>query len=245
MHKLIKTVAVAAAALGLIALPTAAQVGSPEPKAAAASTVTYATYPLKPASVGNSQLAKNSVGYYNFGSDARAEWQGMQNKIAGAEAKATQALTVANAAVDLKGTAKQELPYNSVTIEHVGGKFLERYTHAGDFTLPKGRWNIVAVAKFTRNADAATGDPAVRPMVALRVGQDAESNNFGLDLGSIGGNDIAPFKGADLWGNSGGKVVTAEGATPVDVNVFGYNDKRGTEGSGQIDVQVTVYVFAA
>jgi hypothetical protein len=242
MHKLFKAAAVTLALAGFVAVPASAT--SPEPTTSAAA-VTYATLPLPTNSVGAGQLSPNSVGYLDFGSDARREWQAMKSQAAAASAKATQALAVANAAADLNGEAKQLLPFNPVTIEHIGGKFLERYTHAGDFTLPSGRWNVVAVAKFTRNADAAAGDPAVRPMVGLRVGQDAENNNFGISLGSIGGNDIAPFKGADLWGSSGGVVVDAGAGTVVDVNVFGYNDKRGSEGSGQIDVQVTVYVFAA
>lgn len=247
MHKIIKAAAVAAAALGLIVLPRAAQASSPEPTAAAASTVTYATLPLPPRVVGNSQVSKNAVDWLQLGSQARAEIRSLQAKADAAAAKATTADGKATEALNRpdRGESKQQLPFNPVTIEHVGGKFLERYTHVGDFVLPKGRWNIVAVAKFTRTADAADGDPAVRPMVGLRVGQDTETSNWGLDFGSIGGNDIAPYKGADLWGNTGGFVVQAESATPVDVNAFGYNDKRGTEGSGQISVQVTVFVTAA
>lgn len=91
VSKITKTVAVAAVALGLIALPSAAQASNPEPTASA-KTITYATLPLPANVVGNKQLSNNSVDWLKLGSQSRAEIRSLQAKAEAATVKANQAL---------------------------------------------------------------------------------------------------------------------------------------------------------
>lgn len=239
MKHLFKTAAVTLALAGLLAVPASAS--SPEPKAAAASTVSYATYPLKTNSVGAGQLSPNSVGYLDFGSDARREWQDMKNKAADAMAKATAAENKAEDALERPDAGKTEVTktFEPVLIKYIGGPYFDPdrgYTTIGTFTLQPGTWTVSTSVVFKRTV---AGDAGVRPQVGLRVGQGTASPDWGTDLGTVGGNDISKVKNKELWGTAQGRI-TVTAPTTVGVYGHGFTDTEGSEGSNEIAASVQV-----
>lgn len=229
MHKLIKTVAVAAAALGLIALPSAAQASNPEP-AASAKAVTYATLPLPANVIGEKQITANSVGWLDMGSQIRAEIRAAQVKTPEAYGVLTEPTALA-----------------PKVITNLGGKYFgddtstsdDRYTVIGSFRLKKGTWLVNTSVTFHRDAAGAAGS---RPQVGLRIGQNqdlAGDAKWGRSVGTVGGADISPAKGHDLFGSTVSTVELPE-ETEVVVYGFGYNDDQSDAGSGQITASVNV-----
>jgi hypothetical protein len=132
-------------------------------------------------------------------------------------------------------------------IEHLGGKYFgdttatadDRYTTLGTMTLPAGTWQVFTSVKFNRTE---AGDAGARPQVGLRIGQDQTADadsRFGRSVGTVGGNDISPAKGHDLFGSTS-EFIELDEPTEVGVYGFGYTNTGGTEGSGQITAAVSM-----
>lgn len=245
MHKIIKTAAVAAAALGLIALPSAAQASNPEPTAAA-STVSYATYPLKAKSVGNGQISPNAVDWLQLGSQARAHIVALENKAKAAEARAVAAENKADDALERPDAGKTEpvKVFEPKLIEFIGGPYFDPdrgFTTLGTFTLPVGTWTVNTSVVFKRTV---AGDAGVRPQVGLRIGQGTASPDWGTDLGTVGGNDISKVKNKELWGAAQGQI-TVTAPTTVGIYGHGFTDTEGSEGSNEISAAVKVSLVRA
>lgn len=129
--------------------------------------------------------------------------------------------------------------FATTTIAKLGGKWFDNKTSVGTFELPAGGpWIIATSVKFTRTANGVAGS---RPMVGLRIGQAAPST-WGDDAGSVGGNDIAPLKNADLFGDDTKVIGPLDTPKTVDVDAFGYNDDQGSAGGGEIETTVRVTV---
>lgn len=243
ISKYLKPLAVTAAVVGLIATPIAASASNPEPRTAA-STVEYATYPLKPNVVGNKQLSNNSVNWLKLGSQARAEIRSLQAKADSAAVKATAAENKADDALERPDLGKSELTkvFDPAVIKYIGGPYFDPdrgYTTIGTFTLPAGTWDVSTSVTFTRTV---AGDAGVRPQVGLRIGQDPTATGdarWGKELGTVGGNDISKVKNKQLWGTAQGHI-TVTTATEVGVYGHGFTDTEGSEGSGEIAAAVTV-----
>ena len=137
---------------------------------------------------------------------------------------------------DVKGSADtlfaNETPK---TIENIGGRFADRHTEVGQFTLPQGTWLVNLQAKFNRTVASAAGDPEVQPMLQL-VGDGKYV--------TVMGSSISPGLDADLTGSAVGLVTVTE-ATTFTVNAFGYNSARGSQGSGEITAQAVVVAVRA
>jgi hypothetical protein len=245
MHKIIKAATVAAVALGLIALPSAAQASNSEP-AASASTVSYATYPLKARSVGNGQINFNAVDWLQLGAQARAHIVALEKKAAAAEARAVAAENKADDALARPDAGKTETlkVFDPKLIEFIGGPYFDPargFTTLGTFTLPTGTWTVNTSVVFKRTV---SGDAGVRPQVGLRVGQGTASPDWGTDLGTIGGNDISKVKNKELWGTAQGQI-TVTSPTTVGIYGHGFTDTEGSEGSNEISAAVKVSLVRA
>lgn len=118
-----------------------------------------------------------------------------------------------------------------MTIEHIGGKFLEGKTKVCEFDLPAGVWMLNSTAFFARTVAGVDG---TRPQLALRKGTTA--TEFGDDYGTILGAEISSSKGRELTG-SATKVVAGG---HVDVFAFGYNDDGSSAGSGEVSVSADI-----
>lgn len=175
-------------------------------------------YPLCPRSVAATQVVDNSL---------------PKSKIVPAD---RDAFLKDTNTPDVKGGA-QSLFANETAkeITNIGGRFADRHTEVGTFTLPKGTWLVNLSAKFNRTVASAAGDPEVQPMLQV-VG--------GSNYVTIMGNDIAPSLDADLTG-SAVSLITVSADTTFTVNAFGYNSARGSQGSGEITVLASVVVAAA
>lgn len=181
-------------------------------------------YPLCPRSVAAKQVVDNSL---------------PKSKIVPADRDAFLKDTP-----DVKGDAQFVRSFPAKTIANLGGKYLDRYTVLGETVVPAGHWLVYTNVKFTRIATSPDATDAPRPQVGLRIGQDKEAGDFGIDVGTVGGNDISPYKGADLFGTSVEPLVTTENTT-VGIYGFGYNSDRGTAGSGEIDATVQIILVRA
>lgn len=140
---------------------------------------------------------------------------------------------------DIKGTSYtlyQTPPQSPVTIANIGGTFSTRHTNLGQFTLPKGTWMVYLTGKFNRKTASPAGDPEVQPMLQISSG--------GAHYVTIMGNDISPGLDADLTGLAVGQI-TVGGDMVFDVNAFGYNSIRGSQGSDEITVLANVIAVAA
>lgn len=217
---------------GLLAAVLVALVGFTVPAQAA-----YAPLPLPNNSVGAGQLAPNSVGWVDWGSALRGEWNTMKSRLNAVELKQ-----------EVYGKSGEPISLGAQTINEVGGPWFgpdltttddDRYTFLGKFTLPKGTWLLTTSVKFNRTIAGAAG---TRPQVALRIGQDqtlAGDAKWGTSAGTVGGADISPAKGHDLFGSAVATVPLAE-ATEVWVMGFGANDNQSEAGSGQITAAVDI-----
>lgn len=148
---------------------------------------------------------------------------------------------------DVKGDAQHVLSLPPKVIAHMGGLYFDGFTEIGTFVVPAGRWLVYTNVQFTRTVAAAVATEAPRPQLGLRIGQDpakAGDAKWGVDVGTVSGNDISPYKGADLFGMSMQPLYTTENTT-VGVYGFGYNADRGTAGSGQIEAAVKVILVRA
>lgn len=248
MNKYLKPLAVLAAVAGLIAVPMSAQASNPEPTtaAAAASTVTYATLPLPPRVVGNSQVSKNAVDWLQLGAQARAHIVALENKAKAAEARAIAAENKADDALERPDAGKTEpvKVFEPKLIEFIGGPYFDPdrgFTTLGTFTLPAGTWTVNTSVVFKR---IVAGDAGVRPQVGLRVGQGTASPDWGTDLGTVGGNDISKVKNKELWGTAQGRV-TVTAPTTVGIYGHGFTDTEGSEGSNEISAAITVSLVRA
>jgi hypothetical protein len=228
VHKLIKTVAVAAVALGLITLPSAAQASNPEP-VASAKAVEYATYPLKKAVVGNGQMSKNAVDWLQLGAQARAHIVALENKAKAAEARAVAAENKADDALARpdKGTEAASKSFDQATVEKIGGPFAANATLVGTITLPKGTLKVDADGFWTT---LAAGPNGTRPQLALR--------GTGVSV-TIFPGEASTAKDRELTGHATKKVVLTE-ATEVKVYAFGYNDDTSDAGAGRLAVTVDI-----
>lgn len=238
------------AIIGVVALPTASayQPDSATTSAKAAPVVpgpdTVVSSTIKNGGVFGWDMADNTIPWLKLGSQLRGEIRAAQTKSDAAAVAAANANNKADDALERPDGGKSFLDktFDTAQIANIGGKFLERNTAIGSIQLPAGTWRIALDVKFTRTADAGATDPAVRPSAVARVGQT--DTEFGTDLGTIMGNDIAPYKGADLTGTDDTKVTLTEAST-VTFAAFGYDDKRGSAGSGEIAAAVRVWVYAA
>lgn len=155
---------------------------------------------------------------------------------------------------DVKGDAQHYRPFPAKVIANFGGKYFgdttstsdDRYTVIGETVVPAGSWLVYTTVRFTRLTAAANATDLPRPQVGLRIGQDQTkgSAKWGVDVGTIGGNDISPAKGSDLFGTSVEPLVTTENTT-VGIYAFGYNGDQGTAGSGEIEAAVKVILVRA
>ncbi|MEV5963636.1 hypothetical protein AB0L70_17840 [Kribbella sp. NPDC051952] len=173
------------------------------------------SYPLCPRSVAASQVVDNSL---------------PKTKIVPADRDAFLKDT------DVKGDAQVNKSFAATKITNIGGSFSTRHTVVGSFTLPKGTWLVNLSGKFNRTTASASGDPAVQPMLQLLAGT--------TELGTIMGNDISPGLDADLTGTSL-RLITVDADTVVEVEAFGYNSARGSQGSGEITAAATVVAVRA
>jgi hypothetical protein len=132
-------------------------------------------------------------------------------------------------------------------IEHLGGPYFgadlttpadDQFTTLGEVQLGKGTWLVNVSGTFHRTAAGVVGS---RPQIGLRIGQDqtAGAAKWGIDAGTIGGVEISPGNGHDLFGSST-KVITLTGPTTIGVYGFGYNNDTGTAGSGQIEASAVI-----
>lgn len=132
-------------------------------------------------------------------------------------------------------------------IEHLGGPYFgadlttpadDQFTTLGEVQLGKGTWLVNVSGTFHRTAAGVVGS---RPQIGLRIGQDqtAGAAKWGIDAGTIGGVEISPGNGHDLFGSST-KVITLTGPTTIGVYAFGYNNDTGTAGSGQIEASAVI-----
>lgn len=241
ISKYLKAAAVVAVAVSLVALPVSAQASNPDAKAAA-KTVTYATLPLPNNVVGAGQLSANSVGLDDMGVQVK-------KFINDSSARSTEALNKAEDALTRPdfGTSSEPISFAPKTITNLGGKYFgdttntadDRFTTIGSFSLPKGTWLVNTVVTFHRDTAGVVGS---RPQVGLRIGQDqtlSGDEKWGKPVGTVGGADISPAKGHDLFGSTVATVI-ASAATTVGVYGFGYNDDQGSAGSGELTASVTV-----
>jgi hypothetical protein len=191
-------------------------------------------YPLCPRSVAATQVVDNSL---------------PKSKIVPAD---RDAFLKDTNTPDVKGDAQFVKPLPAKVIENLGGPYFgattatddDRYTKIGEIVVPAGSWMVYTSVQFTRTAAGVAGS---RPQVGLRIGQDqtkSDDSKWGVSVGTVGGNDIAPFKGADLFGETHEPLVTTENTT-VGVYGFGYNDDRGTAGSGEIAASVKITLVRA
>lgn len=128
-------------------------------------------------------------------------------------------------ATDVKGDAAFKATAAPTTVSKIGGPFSQGAIVIDSGTIPAGDWTLDVSGKFNRTVAAAEGAPLTRPMIQLQVD--------GKEVCSIGGNDIAPSLDADLFGLcSGGVKLTV--ATSYKLYAFGYDDKRGSAGSGEL-----------
>lgn len=231
MKNILKAAAVALALAAVVAVPASAS--SPEPQASA-KTVTYATLPLPTNSVGAGQLAPNSVGYLDWGSQVRGEWNTMKSRITAAENKADDALSRTDS-----GKLETEKVFQPTLIKYIGGPYFDPdrgFTTLGTFTLQPGTWTLNTSVVFKRTV---AGDAGVRPQVGLRVGQGTASPDWGTDLGTVGGNDISKVKNKELWGTAQG-TISVDVPTIVGIYGHGFTDTEGSEGSNEIQATVKV-----
>lgn len=137
------------------------------------------------------------------------------------------------------GKSGEKITVAPKMIEFLGGPYFDPargFTKLGEFSLEKGTWLINTAAKFHRTA---TGVEGTRPQIGLRIGQGTAAPNWGVDAGTIGGAEISPGNGHDLFGSTT-KVITLTETTTVGVYGFGYNSDTGTAGSGQIEASAEI-----
>lgn len=137
------------------------------------------------------------------------------------------------------GKSGEKITITPKTIEFLGGPYFDPargYTKLGEFSLEKGMWLINTAGKFHRTAAGVEG---TRPQIGLRIGQGTAAPNWGVDAGTIGGAEISPGNGHDLFG-SATKVITLTETSTVGVYGFGYNSDTGTAGSGQIEASAEI-----
>ena len=185
------------------------------------NTVTSAK--IVPEGVWGPDIHKNTIGEDRLGQVVRQKL----NKVA------------PPATPDIKGTSStlyQTPPQTPVTIANIGGTFSTRHTSLGTFTLPKGTWMVYLTGKFNRKTASPAGDPDVQPMLQISSG--------GAHYVTIMGTSISPGLDADLTGLAVGQV-TVGGDMVFDVNAFGYNSIRGSQGSDEITVLANVVAVAA
>lgn len=246
------------AVLGVAAVATVVSLSG----GAVAAPTAYAPLPLPANSVGPTQIQTagvwgtdihdNTIPWSKLGYDLRQHVTASDVTLPDAIKSSTQIKAGAiqesdlNAALqtkvngqDLHGDVTVIKEFPVTTINKIGGKWFDNKTSVGTFTLPAGGpWVIATSVKFTRTADGVAGS---RPMVGLRIGQAAPST-WGDDAGSVGGNDIAPLKNADLFGSDTKIVGPIDNSVVVDVDAHGYNDDQSAAGGGQIEAVVRVTV---
>lgn len=126
-------------------------------------------------------------------------------------------------------------------IEHLGGKYFDGFTTIGQFEVPAGTWEVHTSVEFTRTEAGLAGS---MPQVGLRIGQDKATNDWGVDVGTVGGVPISPAKGHDLFAYTSAPLI-AENPVTIGVYGFGYNQDTSAAGSGEITASVKVWLTAA
>ena len=231
MRKILTALAASAVVLGGASTATAAPVNPDGIGRQAAVVITN-----------SSQVAPDALD----GTDIKPLWVSDFSGPAWAQIIGVPYNTVGKPQLKADVAAKLELGTGSVVktiapaaITYLGGPYFDPargFTTLGSFTLPKGTWLVNTSAKFHRTVAGVAGS---RPQVGLRIGQGTASPNWGTEVGTVGGADISPGNGHDLFG-SATKVVTVAEDTTVGVYGFGYNDDTGVAGSGEIEASAEI-----
>ncbi len=259
--KIARIVGVALASVGIVA--TSALVSG----AAVKPDCQNLMYPLCPRSVASSQvvdnslpgktkLAPNSVDRSRLDLSLQADIDAVKDDsvhLDSLDANVRRMLANDANTPDVKGDMQHAGSLPPKVIENLGGKYFgdttatddDRYTKIGEVVVPEGSWMVYTSVQFTRTAEGVAGS---RPQIGLRIDQDQTKTEaegkWGVSVGTIGGNDIAPYKGADLFGQTVEPLVTTKNTT-VSVYGFGYNDDRSAAGSGQIAAAVKIVLVRA
>jgi hypothetical protein len=124
-----------------------------------------------------------------------------------------------------------------ITITNIGGRFADRASRLGDFTIQPGTWLINASVVFDRKDEGSDGYAApttdTMPSFALRYGVELD------DAGTVMGAPVSRRGFVELTGSSV-KLVTVAGPTVVTAYGFGYNEDRSGFGGGQITVAAQI-----
>lgn len=194
-----------------------------------AASNAYAPLPLPTNSVGAGQLAPNSVGYLDWGSALRGEWNANKAKLNAVQVTANDAKNMAEDALAKpdKGTEAVTKEFAPATVDKIGGKFADNATLIGTVTLPKGTLKV-DVDGFWTTLDV--GPAGTRPQLALR-GTDVSVTIFP--------GEASPAKSRELTGHATKKVVLSAD-TEVKVYAFGYNDDQSANGGGRLSVAASI-----
>lgn len=216
-----------------------AVIGLSVAQANAADDCTSLTYPLCPRSVAKLQVVDGSLDGQEVRDGGLTGYDIADGSVPASKLNASDkaAFLKDTNTPDVKGTAKLVATYSStedkpLVIDKTGGSWLTRRTVLGRIVLEPGTYTLNVSAQFQR-VTAAPAGVVTRPQVALRIG--ASDSSFGSDVGTVGGNDISPVVGGDLFGMDSHTFSVAD-TTTIEVSAFGYQDDRGSGDSGNLIV---------
>jgi hypothetical protein len=190
--------------------------------ASAASDCVNLSYPLCPRSVAKTQVVDGSLDGVEI----------KDGSLKAQEIDPTDRAAFLKDTPDVKGASRLVAAYNATATDpqtfNVGGTWATRATKIGTFTLPAGTYVLSTSVGF-RRLEAPAAGTVTRPQLALRL----DSN--GADVGTVMGNDISPVVEGDLTGMDSRRISLFED-TKINVFAFGYQDNRGSDDSGKIQV---------
>lgn len=133
------------------------------------------------------------------------------------------------AASDVKGSKGPSLTVAPTALTNIGGTFSTRATLLGHLEMPAGDWAVNTAAWFDRTTAAASGDPVLRPQLAVRIVGVADN-----DAGTVMGVALPPVINRELTGSAVQFITIPEGGATINVLGFGYNDNGSDAGSGVV-----------
>lgn len=212
----------------------------------ARATVTYATYPLKPNSVGALQVSPNSIGRLDLGPYERAALDKGAANFAGYERINPGTVTVNEVTSDVMLNTAIYGQASDVVIDKIGGPIATNGTVLADIKVPVGvtrQYLVTLSGQIDRTTTAATPGKGTQPQLSLWW----DKNDNGVFEWQTGEGLISPNAtipdmkdrsatvSGQYWLKTGGNLQTGQGS--LKVIAFGYANDGSAAGSGELTVK--------